>query len=297
MKKPSVLIVDDTPKNIQLAAAVLKHEGYSLFFATRGEEALEVLNKETIDLVLMDVMMPDMDGFETTRQLKQNVELATIPIIFLTAKSDKQSIQTGFDIGGVDYITKPFHDVELIARVRTHMKIRQMSQDLKLAADKLYHLANTDALTGIANRLKFNTIAEHQVEMAKRYHDPFSIIFFDIDHFKQINDAFGHAFGDEVLKVLSDSVEKDIRKSDLLARWGGEEFIIIMPQTKKDHAQQLAEKLRETIEQKPMGAHAITCSFGISEWCEGEELDAVLQRADEALYRAKAEGRNRVIVD
>ena len=295
MNRANILIVDDIAKNIQLAASVLKKEGWHLFFATSGAEALKVVEQERIDLILMDVMMPGMDGFETTKRIKRHSALESIPVIFLTAKNDRDSIQKGFELGGVDYIIKPFHDVELIARVRTHLSIREMSQELKAAAQKLYELAHTDSLTGIANRLKFNTIAEHQIEMIHRYGGDLSVIFFDIDHFKKVNDEMGHEFGDHVLKSISNRIQTEIRKSDLLARWGGEEFVIVMPQAEKKQATRLAEKLRKTIEAISLESQHFTCSFGVVALQENETFDALMRRADEALYEAKAQGRNCVV--
>jgi len=296
MKKLHVLIVDDTSKNIQLVASVLKPEGYGLYFATDAQEAFNVLENELIDLVLLDVMMPTMDGFKVCKELKKNVKTKEIPVIFLTAKNDKESIKEGFEVGGVDYIIKPFYDVELLSRVKTHLRIAQMAQELRASAEKMYKLANTDTLTGIANRLKFNTIVNYQVENSLRYDAALSIIFFDIDYFKKINDEFGHELGDKVLKKMALLVKNEIRKSDVIARWGGEEFAIILANTTLSDAGKLAQKLRLCIEAHRFEGQELTCSFGVTQLQKDDTNISLMKRVDDALYDAKKAGRNCVTI-
>ncbi len=296
MNKLHILIVDDISKNIQLVASVLKAENYGLYFATDAQEAFSVLEHERIDLILLDVMMPSMDGFEVCKELKKNVKTQEIPVIFLTAKNDKESIKEGFEVGGVDYIVKPFYDVELLSRVKTHLRIAQMTQELRASAEKMYALANTDALTGIANRLRFNTIVNYQVENSLRYEIALSVVFFDIDYFKRINDEFGHEFGDNVLKKLADLVKNEIRKSDVIARWGGEEFAIILANTALSDAEKLAQKLRLCIETHSFEGQNLTCSFGVTQLQKDDTNTTLMKRVDDALYDAKKAGRNCVIV-
>jgi len=295
MKKLHVLIVDDTSKNIQLVASVLKPEGYGLYFATDAQEAFNVLKNELIDLILLDVMMPTMDGFKVCKELKKNVKTQEIPVIFLTAKNDKESIKEGFEVGGVDYIIKPFYDVELLSRVKTHLRIAQMTQELRRSAEKMYELANTDALTGIANRLRFNTITTYQIENSLRYGAALSMIFFDIDYFKKINDEFGHEFGDKVLRKIAQLIENEIRKSDVIARWGGEEFAIILANTRLNDAEKLAQKLRLCIENHHFEGESLTCSFGVTQLQKEDTNTSFMKRVDDALYEAKRVGRNCVI--
>ena len=237
-----------------------------------------------------------MDGFEVCKELKKNVKTQEIPVIFLTAKNDKESIKEGFEVGGVDYIVKPFYDVELLSRVKTHLRIAQMTQELRASAEKMYELANTDALTGIANRLRFNTIVNYQVENSLRYKVALSVIFFDIDYFKRINDKFGHEFGDNVLKELADLVKNEIRKSDVIARWGGEEFAIVLANTALNDAQKLAQKLRLCIENHSFEGQNLTCSFGVTQLQKDDTNTTLMKRVDDALYDAKKAGRNCVIV-
>ncbi len=241
--------------------------------------------------------MPILNGYDTAIALQKNDETAQIPIIFITAKADVESITQGFDVGGVDYITKPFHEAELVARVKTHLKISHLSASLKLQADQMYELANTDPLTGIANRLKFNTILEHLIGSHKRYNNALSLVYFDIDHFKKVNDTYGHKIGDVILIELSKMVQLCIRDSDLFARWGGEEFIIVLPETNLDSAAILAEKIRACIENFSFDEDLkVTCSFGVAELNSEDDENSLLIRADSALYEAKESGRNKVVV-
>lgn len=296
MRQQNVLIVDDTPKNIQLVASILKPLGYGLFFATNGKEAIKATQKNEIDLILLDVMMPEMDGFETASNIKAMPEYKEIPIIFLTAKADEDSIAEGFDVGGVDYITKPFHNRELVARVKTHLHISHMAKQLQEQANRMQELANTDTLTGIANRLKFNTIFEHQVDLSLRYKKELSLVFLDIDFFKKVNDTYGHKVGDAVLVKISQMLLGCVRASDLAARWGGEEFVIVSPETKQSEAVNIAEKLRKCIEETEFeGVKHITCSFGVTSLNADDDAHTFLTRADNALYAAKEAGRNCVV--
>jgi len=294
--KQNVLIVDDTSKNIQLVASILKPLGYGLYFATSGQEALDAVAKNKIDLILLDVMMPDMDGFETAKKLKSDANTKSIPIIFLTAKTDEESVSAGFEVGGVDYITKPFHNSELIARAKTHLHIADMAKQLQDQANAMQELANTDPLTAMPNRLKFNTIFEHQVDLCLRYKKELSLVFIDIDFFKKVNDTYGHKVGDAILVEISKMLTGCVRASDLAARWGGEEFVIVSPETPIDAAYAMAEKLRKCIEERSFDeVSQITCSFGVTALTQKDDAHSFLTRADNALYAAKEAGRNCVI--
>lgn len=293
--KANILIVDDISKNIQLVASILKPFAYSLSFALSAKEALDIIHNSEIDLILLDVMMPQMDGFELCELLKKDGKFKHIPVIFLTAKNDAKSIARGFQVGGVDYMSKPFYEEELIARIRTHLEIQRLTKALKEQAKQMHYLANTDALTHVANRLKFNAILEHQIALQKRNPQPLSLIFLDIDFFKNINDTFGHERGDEVLVALATLIKENIRESDVVARWGGEEFIIIVNNSSNDEVVELAQKLRRLIEKHPFEkVEHLTCSFGISFFKKSDDMHSFLQRADKALYKAKELGRNRV---
>jgi diguanylate cyclase (GGDEF)-like protein len=296
-RKALILIVDDTPTNIQLLAEALA-ANYKIRFATSGAKALELLeNTEKPDLILLDVMMPGMDGYEVCRHIKENVALRDIPVIFVTAKNETASQEHGFNVGGVDYITKPF-DIALVrARVRTHV-------NLKWRTDLLEELAHMDGLTGIANRRKFNDVLEFEWKRAIRSQTPLTLLMLDVDHFKQYNDCYGHGAGDECLRLVAATLAAALpRTGDLAARYGGEEFAAILPGCDRDGAAEVAERLRSLIEARRI-AHArsttadhVTASIGsctLQPMLDGMP-DELVQRADQALYRAKAAGRNRVV--
>ncbi len=290
-----ILIVDDNRQNIQVLAHLLERAKFEVTAVTNGNSALLALSSKKFDMVLLDIMMPQMDGFETCKLIKENEFLKDIPIIFITALTDSLSIARAFKVGGVDFISKPFNPTELLARVNTHLSLQKRTNELKEALRRENILATTDSLTGIYNRMKFDTLLEEQIKIAKRYNEPLSVIFFDIDHFKKINDTYGHKIGDKVLIKLAKLIKSSIRSCDVFARWGGEEFIIYLPKTPLKESIEIAEKLKVIVSKHPFGeVEKITCSFGVSTLEEGDTQDSLLLRVDKALYNAKENGRNRV---
>jgi len=246
-------------------------------------------------LILLDILMPGMDGYEVCRTIKADKSLRHIPIIFITSKNDDRSIEYAYEIGASDYISKPFRHRELLARVGNTLRIQELQEELRL-------LASIDPMTRLYNRRYFTTMADKILKLARRERNPLSLAILDIDHFKQINDTYGHLIGDRVIIALAEQLMKRYRESDLLCRFGGEEFVILMPNTELDIAALLAERTRKEIEQLEVyysdGSLSLTVSIGVSQIdLEKEEtLDGVLKRADDALYTAKNEGRNRVCV-
>ncbi len=290
-----ILIVDDNRQNIQVLAHLLERAKFEVTAVTNGNSALLALSSKKFDMVLLDIMMPQMDGFETCKLIKENEFLKDIPIIFITALTDSLSIARAFKVGGVDFISKPFNPTELLARINTHLSLQKRTNELKEALRRENILATTDSLTGIYNRMKFDTLLEEQIKIAKRYNEPLSVIFFDIDHFKKINDTYGHKVGDKVLIKLAKLIKNSIRSCDVFARWGGEEFIIYLPKTPLKESIEIAEKLKVIVSKHPFGeVEKITCSFGVSTLEEGDTQDSLLLRVDKALYNAKENGRNRV---
>lgn len=292
MKKPTILAVDDTVENLDVLEELLQE--YRVIDATNGKDAIELANQQNVDLILLDIMMPYMDGYEVCQILKNNEKTKQIPIIFITAKSDEESIEKAYDLGAADYITKPFLPKELLSRVKKELRIQGL-------IEKLEELASKDTLTKLYNRRFFYDSAIKTIEYAKRKNHPLSLIMLDIDHFKLVNDTYGHATGDEVLKELSKIMQKLQRKSDTIVRLGGEEFAILMPDTSKEQAFEVAQKLRQTIEKNKVlltdgNSLHFTVSLGVSTIKTEKETDieAALSRADKALYRAKESGRNNV---
>jgi diguanylate cyclase (GGDEF)-like protein len=288
-EKPIILLVDDSATNIQLLAACLKDD-YQLKIATSGEQCLQIAPKQPLpDLILLDIEMPGLNGYEVCKQLKDQELTADIPVIFVTARETNADEEKGLSLGAVDYFTKPIHPAIVVARVRTHMT-------LKIQRDKLEKLALHDQLTNLYNRYYMLDIAKHKVAKAIRHQHKFCVLMIDIDHFKSVNDEHGHMTGDAILKATAKQLLKASRQEDIVCRWGGEEFLILLDACELEDAVRKANKLRQVIfDLNPHGIKT-TISLGAAEFCEtGEEnFDNLLKRADEALYRAKNAGRNRV---
>ena len=294
---PSILIVDDLPANIRVLADTLKSD-YRVRVATSGHKALEVAASDPPpDLILLDVMMPELDGYEVCRRLKDDPRTSAIPVIFVTAKDEAEEEAHGLVLGAVDYITKPFHLPIVRARVRTHV-------NLKRKTDLLDSLASLDGLTHIPNRRRFDEALKLEWARAAREGTPLALAMLDVDYFKPYNDHYGHGRGDECLRRVADALRTRLqRPADLVARYGGEEFVLLLPDTDAAGALSLAESCRAAVSALRI-AHAysaaadhVTLSVGVAAARPPDEgASLLLARADEALYRAKSEGRNRVCV-
>lgn len=290
-KIQTILVVDDTDANIDILVELLSE--YDVLVATDGQGAIEIANEEKVDLILLDVMMPIMDGFETCQILKSKQQTKDIPIIFITAKSDEDSIEYAYDIGGIDYVTKPFKPKELIARVKTHLQTKMLIENLE-------YISSHDSMTGLHNRRYFMEFADGIIKHSIRQKQPLSLLMIDIDKFKHINDTHGHNVGDIVIRHISDRLRSSVRESDVVARIGGEEFVILLPNTGEENAVFLAEKIRETVEAHKVELEketiAATISVGVCELDADLKpgLETLLKDADEALYVAKNSGRNQV---
>lgn len=294
--QPTILIVDDQPANIHALTRLLK-EDYRILVATSGPRALELAAGDTgPDLILLDIMMPDMDGYEVCRRLKNNAHTKNIPIIFVTVMGGSEDEAQGLDLGAVDYIAKPFNNAVVRARVRTHVQ-------LKIRTDMLEQLALLDGLTGIANRRNFDQTLNQEWKRAARFMDPISVVMLDIDHFKAYNDNYGHGTGDECLQRVAGALRGVIqRPSDLIARYGGEEFIALLPATQAPGAAQIAENFRRAVADlalshafSPIASHiTISVGFATCQAVPNHNPEKVVTAADQALYRAKDLGRNRV---
>jgi diguanylate cyclase (GGDEF)-like protein len=293
---PMILIVDDTPTNIQVLAEALRAD-YRVKVATSGKAALAIAgNPDTRpDLILLDVMMPEMDGYEVCRRLKQAPATQGIPVIFVTARSDVADEELGLNLGAMDYIAKPFHPAIVKARVRNHI-------NLKMKADLLESLALVDGLTGIPNRRRFDEALDSEWKRALRNGTPLALIIADIDCFKAYNDNYGHGAGDQGLKAVAQALADALnRPSDMMARYGGEEFVALMPDTDAEGARLLAERWRTGVAALGM-PHAFSCaadhvtiSVGYASLgpAQGQSPLELLDLADKMLYHAKNQGRNR----
>lgn len=287
--KAVLLIVDDVLLNTQILKTVLQ-DSYEIKTANDGSTALKLSQQEPLpDLILLDVKMPDMNGYEVMHKLKSNEQTEDIPVIFITGSDTIEDEEKGLTMGAVDYITKPIRSVIVKARVKTHVT-------LKYQRDQLMYTALHDQLTGLYNRYHFKDEGTRKFAKAKRQNSLLSIIMVDIDHFKNINDNHGHLIGDEVLVQAAKLLNHNNRIEDFTARYGGEEFIIALEDCSLTYAKIKAESLREEIEELFPNNIKITASFGVAQIQEKHnEFIDLIKDADDALYKAKNSGRNKVI--
>ena len=306
---PKILVVDDIPVNIQLLQAFLATQNYKTYIARNGVEALKQAEAIEPDLILLDVMMPKMNGFETCKLLKKSEKARYTPIIMVTALNEIESKIQGIEAGADDFISKPFNKLELLARVKSLLRVKSLHDQLQdkivqleRAKERLRELAVTDGLTGLKNYRHFKDVLGLEIKRAERHKSPLSLIMFDIDYFKNYNDTHGHLAGDRVLQDIAILVSKNIRKNDLAARYGGEEFALILPNTSIQNARTVAEKIRKLVEeyqfpfQESQPDGNLTISVGVSSYpSSGKSFEELVSCADKRLYLAKARGKNVVI--
>ena len=304
-KQIPILIVEDDPVSRLLLEKILVKTGYEVATVTNGHEALESFSKKFFPIVLTDWIMPEMDGLELCRTIRKNISTGYVFIFLLTAMDSTDDMVAGLEAGADDYLTKPFNHAELIARLKTATRILDLEKSLKNANEEIRILSITDTLTKCYNRSFMDEQLPKELKRTIRYSRPISLVMLDIDHFKRVNDTYGHQAGDKVLKELVRSINRSIRSDiDWVARYGGEEFLVVFPETDFEKAAVLAERLRRAISEKTVKIKAeevrITASFGVSGFRSSTpprvvSHEAMISLADEALYKAKREGRNRVI--
>jgi diguanylate cyclase (GGDEF)-like protein len=330
--RASLLIVDDQPNNIKVLFDFLVDNGFRVLVAQDGESALQKAANAAPHLILLDVMMPGIDGFETCRRLKQEEATKDIPVIFMTALSDTPYSVKGFEVGAVDYVTKPIRQEEILARVKTQLSMRKMYDELKeksrilnlknaqlqdevrkreqaeaelrKANEMLYRLATVDGLTEVPNRRYFDDYLQREWQRAIRESSALSFILCDIDHFKRYNDRYGHLEGDSCLKAVAKGLESALRRgSDIVARYGGEEFGLLLPDTGCAGALEVTKRVQAAIRELAIRHEAsdvdeyLTVSLGVATLTpsRGNEPARLIDAADQALYMAKREGRNCVV--
>jgi diguanylate cyclase (GGDEF)-like protein len=288
-----LLLVDDDEESLAVARARLAGDKIEISCATGGRAGLEAAKSRNPDLILLDLDMPDMSGFDVCRILKANPDLCMIPVLFLSGSATSADKVRGLDLGAVDYITKPFDDFELRARVRAAIRTKEL-QDL------LIEYAHIDPLTGLPNRRALMDRLQMEWARRQRQGGDLSFIMADIDCFKRINDTYGHSLGDKVLQEVAKTIAGQCRQSDLPARYGGEEFAIVVPDETVSAAVHLAERCRREIENVNLPAKGEplrpTASFGVAGAAEVSSPELLVERADQAMYQAKAAGRNKVAV-
>jgi two-component system cell cycle response regulator len=308
------LVADDNIVARKIASLCLSREGIEVHEAEDGKQAYDIIcaSGDKLDIVITDLIMPNMDGMQLCRHIRQDLGKQDIPIIVLTAMSDFSEILEVFKAGASDYLVKPFSKEELLARINVHIERSKVNRELrdtitllKEANEKIEKMSIMDALTGCFNRGYLNKQIRMEIKRSIRYGKPFSILLADIDHFKKVNDSFGHQAGDAVLIQFVKNLHNSIRNEvDWIARYGGEEFVVVLPETTVSNARIVAEKLRIAVSSRPIDCEAeqicITSSFGVTGFdplmqTASVTLEQILKTADENLYQAKNEGRNRVV--
>ena len=310
-RRQKILIVDDTLANIEILYNILQGE-YEIFFAKSGADGVRIVKKEMPDLILLDIMMPDMDGYQVCAAIKGDAVTAGIPVIFITAMGNVEDEAKGLGCGAIDYITKPISPPIVKARVRNHLELKRNRDLLEAFAaelgeknGKLEILAREDGLTGLANRRHFNEVLDAEIKRALRTHQFLSLILCDVDYFKKYNDQYGHVAGDKCLQAIGEIIRSSFRRAgDLPARYGGEEFAAILPDTSPEMGAQMAERLRQEMIAFAL-PHAdcgvlglVTLSVGVvgGEASRTRNAEWFISQADQALYRSKENGRNQVTV-
>jgi two-component system cell cycle response regulator len=301
----TILVADDEPINRSLIQRRLERAGYKVLTAENGREAVDKTLAAMPDLVILDVMMPVMDGMEACRHIKGDATTRDIPVIFLSARDETEVKVNGLLLGANDYISKPFKAEELLARVDVAMRLKQERDSLRESAAEAHahaelaqERAMTDALTGLLNRYGLQRSLSREHAEARRYQRPLACLMIDLDNFKKVNDTYGHSAGDTALQQVATILTEAVRRSDMVFRYGGEEFLALLPETDLEGAAALAEKIREAASSRLFGdgehIFSLTLSVGASGLCDGESGNDMIARADLALYQAKESGRNRV---
>lgn len=306
MPKARILLVEDSETQAKTTCDFLEKSGYEVVVAENGMSAFKHAKTAHVDLVLLDRVLPDMDGNEVCRWLKLDQETRVIPIIMLTVKDSTTDKVKGLESGADDYLPKPYNEIELNARIYAALRTKTLQDELRSKNRQLEDmltrveaLAITDPLTGLFNRRRFETILELEFKKTVRYQAPLSCLMIDIDHFKLVNDAFGHHTGDMVLKEVALIIQRSIREVDTAARWGGEEFAVLVPTVSRENALQPAKRILKSV-----AGHAfpdikgrnVTVSIGIADVPspDADSSQRLVQNADLAMYEAKKKGRNRI---
>ena len=293
-KEYTILIIDDEKTNLDILGSILSPV-YNLLISRNGPRAIELAKEHKPDLILLDVLMPDMSGFEVITKLRESEETCKIPVIFITGLTSAQDEEKGFFLGAVDYIAKPFNKAIVKARVNTHIRIVDQMRMIE-------RIGLIDPLTKISNRRGFENRLDAEWNRAFREKTPIGILMLDVDKFKCYNDAYGHQQGDETLKAFAETITKTLKRPvDFAARWGGEEFVILLPGADLGGATEVADRVRENVEALVVpteeGAETrMTVSIGVNSAIPDTciTIDEFIKKADQALYTAKAQGRNKV---
>jgi diguanylate cyclase (GGDEF)-like protein len=297
-----ILVVDDNRDNVEIIATRLRFRGYQIDEASDGATALHIAATNPPDLILLDLMLPDIDGYEISRRIKGDESLPFIPIILVTARDSTQDKVAGLDAGADDYLTKPIDFPELEARVRSMLRIKRLQDEIELKNQELERLSISDGLTGLFNHRHIHALLNEEFERVLRTGDQLTVAMFDLDHFKAVNDTYGHQAGDRVLEQMADILRETAREIDRVGRYGGEEFMVLLPETTIADATVFVERVRREVARHPFDIGAaeplsMTISAGVATYPDARMTspESLVRFADEALYAAKSSGRNRVV--
>ncbi len=297
MKSATILVADDSLVVRAVVRSGLEGEGYLVIEAVDGTSALAQCREHRPDVVLLDVEMPGLDGYQVLAELKADTELKNTPVVFLTGRTGMDDIVAGLRGGAHDYLKKPFEPAELLARVGSAVHVKQLQDELWQRNTELNRISRTDSLTGLYNRWHLDDVTARESSTARRHGDQLSIVLFDIDHFKIVNDTYGHPAGDLVLVEFARRMTDQLRAGDIAGRWGGEEFLLILPRTDVAGAVRVAERVRIAAAATPIIATTSRIPITVSGGCatgSGEAHSELLDLADNRLYEAKRAGRNRI---
>jgi diguanylate cyclase (GGDEF)-like protein len=297
-----VLIAEDDAITREYLSTLLKANGMQVVIAEDGHRAVAKARDAQLDLVLLDIMMPGIDGLDCCRLIKGFTQDGFLPIVLLTARNDADSRVSGLRIGADDYVSKPFDERELLARINNLLRLKRLHDQISEAKERLATLAVQDELTGLYNYRYLQTRLNEEFKRAERYREPLSCVMIDVDHFKRINDRFGHDAGDRTLREVSARLLKAVREIDVVARYGGEEFLLVLPSTNFSGALSVAERVWRAIGSDafalPDSTERVTASVGVAVYPSRDirTKDQLVKAADRALYQAKHEGRDRICV-
>ena len=297
IERATILIADDSPVVRAVVRDGLEAEGHLVHEADDGFAAIAMCRDLRPDAVLLDIEMPGLDGREVLEQLKRDPELREVPVVFLTGRTGTDDLVAGLRAGAHDYLRKPFEPAELLARIGSAVRNKRLQDELRQRNEELDRMARVDALTQLYNRRHLQEELHRLGPTARRDGWSLAVVLFDVDHFKHVNDTLGHHSGDLVLQHCAGRLLAAARTGDVLGRWGGEEFLLILPNTDVDEAANAAERMRASVADVPIMVEHTELTVTLSGGCAADTLgnvDALLSRADEALYRSKTEGRNRI---
>ena len=297
MTVPIILVGDNSQVVREVLRWHLESHGYQVIEAADGAESVTLARKAKPAVILLSVELPTLNGHQALSRLKADPDLRDTPVVFITAHTETDDVVEGLRLGAHDYLRKPFEPAEVIARVSAAVRVKELQDDLRARNAELDRIARSDPLTGLANRRHLDEQLAAHAASAARHHHELSVAVVDIDNFKSVNDTFGHNAGDTVLREVARRIAASARVEDIVGRWGGEEFIVILPHCGVDGASVVSERIRRAVAATPVRAeHGIAIPVTVSVGCTGGTDEVAVERADAALYAAKKGGRNRTVV-